>query len=88
MSRSSSPASSLLQPGRRAGAVGLIILLLIALPCFLTLPWSIQQYDQQSLEPGDARAAPSLVHPMGTDDLGRSMVWRCLLGGAVSLGIG
>lgn len=33
-------------------------------------------------------AAPSWAEPMGTDELGRSLLWRSLLGGAISLGIG
>ena len=31
---------------------------------------------------------PSLSEPMGTDLFGQSLFWRCLLGGAISLGIG
>ncbi len=31
---------------------------------------------------------PSKLAYFGTDKLGRSMLWRCLLGGAISLGIG
>ena len=30
----------------------------------------------------------SLAEPLGTDELARSMMWRCGLGGAISLGIG
>ena len=30
----------------------------------------------------------SLAEPLGTDALARSMLWRCLLGGGISLGIG
>lgn len=72
-----------------SGRVGGVLLLLGALPCFLTLPWSLSRYDdQRSGEPGMVLASPSWQHPMGTDDLGRSLLWRCLLGGAVSLGIG
>jgi oligopeptide transport system permease protein len=73
----------------RGGVVGGLLLAVIALPCFLTLPWSVDRFDvQRSAEPGKLLAPPSLAEPMGTDALGRSMLWRCLLGGAVSLGIG
>ena len=72
-----------------AGRWGALILLLIALPCFVTLPWSLSRYDrQQSHDLNRVLAAPSVAEPMGTDELGRSLLWRCLLGGAVSLGIG
>ncbi len=73
----------------KAGTVGAVLLLAIALPCFLTLPWSVSRYDvQRSGEAGMVLAGPSLGEPLGTDDLGRSVLWRSLLGGAVSLGIG
>ncbi len=36
----------------------------------------------------DVLAAPSRVHPMGTDDLGRDLFARVLYGGRVSLGVG
>ncbi len=72
-----------------AGGFGLLLFCVIALPCFVTLPWSVSRYDvQRTYEAGMVLAAPSLAEPMGTDDLGRSLLWRCLLGGAVSLGIG
>ena len=73
----------------RAGVTGAVLLLMIALPCFLTLPWSVSRYDvQRSGEAGKVLAGPSVAEPLGTDDLGRSVLWRSLLGGAVSLGIG
>ena len=81
----------LLHLGKRRGGgrIGLLLLVLIALPCFLTLPWSVSRYDvQRSDVPGKLLAPPSWSEPLGTDDLGRSLLWRCLLGGAISLGIG
>ena len=80
-------------PRLSAGRLGGVLLLLIALPCFVTLPWSLNRYDAQRIGAGpgaEARQnlAPSWSEPMGTDDLGRSLLWRCLLGGAISLGIG
>ena len=153
-------------PRLTAGGTGAVILLLIAAPCLLTLPWSLQRYDIQVFQP---RMAPTLdvistlknppavaseiqgtveyrtddkaewqavtqgktlgpggkvrvsesgsaslqlgdtlidiaagtTHDLGTpyspmfadmimgsDELGRSVFWRCMLGGAISLGIG
>jgi oligopeptide transport system permease protein len=72
------------------GTFGAIVLLSVVLPCILTLPWSIREYDRQRLT-GDNAAplrSPELSYPMGTDLLGRSLLWRCMLGGAISLGIG
>ena len=78
------------RPRITAGPVGAVVLLLIAVPCFVTLPWSVSRYDEQNLGDigEDTRRPPSLAEPMGSDGLGRSLLWRCLLGGAVSLGIG
>ena len=75
-------------PAIGTGLIGLITLLAIAVPCLVTLPWSLSYYDVQRLEGDVALAPPSLAEPMGTDLLGRSVLWRCLLGGAVSLSIG
>lgn len=72
-----------------SGWIGGVLLALIALPCFVTLPWSLSRYDEQrSHQVEKILASPSLAEPMGTDDLGRSVLWRSLLGGAISLGIG
>ncbi len=66
--------------------IGLAILAAIALPCFVTLPWATSRFDAQQL--GESLSPPSLAYPMGSDYLGRSLLWRCLLGGSISLGIG
>ncbi|MEM9882425.1 MAG: ABC transporter permease [Planctomycetota bacterium] len=72
-----------------SGRVGAVLLALIALPCFVTLPWSVSRYDRQrSADLAMIEAPPSWAEPMGTDGLGRSLLWRTLLGGAISLGIG
>jgi oligopeptide transport system permease protein len=68
--------------------VGLVVLLALALPCYLTLPWSMRQYDRQELTSEAILASPTVTQPMGSDQLGRPVVWRVLLGGAVSLTIG
>ncbi len=68
--------------------VGAAVLLAIALPCLLTLPISLKLYRGAAGDEARAREAPTWSQPMGRDALGRSVMWRCLLGGAVSLGIG
>ena len=89
---STSPLLAL--PRISAGRIGLGVLLLIALPCVLTLPWSMERYTLSVIEASQLKIgeelsqAPSIEHPMGTDVIGRSLLWRCLLGGAISLGIG
>lgn len=71
------------------GSLGAILFAAIALPCFLTLPWSLSRYDVQNTETlAMQNAPPSWSQPMGTDELGRSLLWRSLMGGAISLGIG
>src|SRR5690554_4848863 len=72
--------------GQTVGLLGLVVLLAVAVPCFVTLPWSLQRYDVPMLgEAGaDPQRPPSLGEPFGADRLGRSLLWRCLLGGAIS----
>jgi oligopeptide transport system permease protein len=70
------------------------VLLLIFLLCTLTLPWTLRPgnplyFDHQN--PALARMAPQASEPwrwFGTDPLGRPMLGRSLLGGAISLTIG
>jgi oligopeptide transport system permease protein len=76
-------------PRLRTGGLGLVLLLAIGLPCLVTLPWSLANYDAQHLAGGvEPSQRPGWSQPMGTDALGRSVLWRCLLGGAISLSIG
>ena len=75
-------------PRLSAGWVGGVLLTLIAVPCFATLYWSLGNYDTHRIAEGLALQGPSLAEPMGTDLFGRSLMWRCLLGGAISLGSG
>ncbi|MBN1435688.1 MAG: ABC transporter permease [Sedimentisphaerales bacterium] len=73
----------------RAAIVSLIILTLIVLTCVVTIGHSATQYQSQNLDYN--RHAPQLkvdFAPFGYDTLGRNMLWRCLFGGLVSLGIG
>ena len=110
-------------PRLTAGWFGTALFVLIALPCFLSLYWTLgtppnseagQWYNDLRLEesaqeqpwgsvtytrtlplPDDAPedAEPEVktfsgFEPMGTDQEGRSLFVRCLLGGAISLGVG
>ncbi|MFI4862521.1 MAG: hypothetical protein ACIAXF_17790, partial [Phycisphaerales bacterium JB063] len=100
-------------PRLTAGRFGAVLLLLIALPCFLTIPWTLgspnyteadkgTRFNDQRLDdsaqlqpPGTITFQPEeggetyrFFEPLGTDHIGRSLLVRCLLGGAISLGIG
>ena len=69
--------------------ISLILLMCILLACLMSLPISSEQYQSQQLELN--RQPPGLkaqFAPFGYDALGRNMLWRCLYGGCLSLGIG
>jgi len=70
----------------RAALASLLTLLAIALACFGTLGWSTPRMRAQDL--AAARQPPSPQHPLGTDEVGRSLLWRILYGGAISLSLG
>ena len=73
----------------RPAIVSLVVLGVIVLACVVTVHWSGQEYQQQQLDYN--RQGPRLAGtfaPFGFDNLGRNMLWRCLFGGLVSLGIG
>jgi oligopeptide transport system permease protein len=70
-----------------------VMLFIILGCCLATLPWTVNSasslyYDGQSQKM--ARLAPEsrVAGWMGRDNLGRSLLSRCLLGGLISLGIG
>jgi oligopeptide transport system permease protein len=73
---------------------GGIVLGIVVLACVVTLPWTLGPgssiyYENAQLD--HARQPPSLgsvSHWLGTDTQGRSLLGRCLLGGAISLAIG
>ncbi|MEO0477386.1 MAG: ABC transporter permease [Planctomycetota bacterium] len=117
-------------PRLTAGRFGTTLFLIIALPCFLSLFWTLGappnqgkgqhyndlRYDTKVIQDGQEveieiqEQAPGRVQytrtitpkegepveiktfaafePMGTDQQGRSLFIRCLLGGAISLGVG
>ena len=70
------------------------LLLMIFGVCVLTLPWTLRSgtalhYDNQYFT--TSLAEPTLSSPVlwfGADQLGRPLMGRCLVGGAISLAIG
>ena len=64
---------------------GAVIVVMLA-ACVGSLPYTLDHYDNQVL--ADKLIAPGDQYLMGSDRLGRSVLVRCLLGGAISLGIG
>ncbi len=84
----------LLSSGRIVAGGGVLLLILLA--CVGSLPWTIGSAGDGTLHYDRQDAAASLIEPtagamqhwMGTDKLGRSLLGRCLAGGAISLFIG
>lgn len=70
----------------RAAMLSAALLLLLLVGSFGALPWSVRGMRTQQLQA--ARQPPSSTHPLGTDEVGRSLLWRMLYGGAVSLSLG
>ncbi|MFW6154368.1 MAG: ABC transporter permease [Planctomycetota bacterium] len=76
----------------RSAMVAVVVLGAIVLACVGTLPWTTAEvdgqvrYDRQAA--GPILAPPTAELPMGTDNLGRSVLVRLLYGGAISLAIG
>ncbi len=70
------------------------IFLAIALPCLLTLPWTMNPasswyYDAQyALTPRTPPGEGGLLGLFGSDMLGRSILTRSLVGGVISLAVG
>lgn len=68
------------------GVIGTALVLLfvamaILAPLFIPLEWTTQINVRARLQP------PSPAHPFGTDQLGRELLWRVLLGATTSLKI-
>ncbi len=70
----------------RAAVAGAAVLLFMLAVCGVTLRWSAPEMRRQQLSA--ARQPPSRSQPLGTDELGRSLLWRTLYGGALSLSLG
>jgi peptide/nickel transport system permease protein len=68
----------------RAAAMGVLVLLLLA-TAVLAAPVSPYNPDRANLP--QRFQPPSLVHPFGTDDLGRDELTRTLVGGQISMAV-
>jgi oligopeptide transport system permease protein len=88
--RSASPWAVALRTGRVV--VGGGVLLAVLLACLATLPWTLRgdppDYARQAA--GDVRKPPAGAPRawLGYDNLGRSLLARCLIGGTISLAVG
>ena len=67
----------------RFAIVNLVLLGFIVLFC--AFPGMITSYDPNELSLTDRFAQPSLLHPFGTDDMGRDLLSRVLYGGRVTI---
>ncbi len=73
----------------RAAVVGAVALLLLILFCFVApYLWRINPNTTNALSVSSTLAGPTLVHPFGTDDVGRDTLARAMYGGRVSLLVG
>lgn len=70
----------------RLAVASIAVFSVVALAC-LAAPL-IAPYEFDAIDLDSVREAPSLEHPMGTDDLGRDLFTRVLYGGRVSILIG
>jgi oligopeptide transport system permease protein len=70
----------------RMAQIGGVLFITITLLCFLGPLFSSYTFDQQDLAYGPQ--PPSAEHWFGTDDLGRDLFVRILIGGRISIGVG
>jgi peptide/nickel transport system permease protein len=72
--------------GNRMAIVAVIVLLIIVGFCYLgPLLWHVSA---NATDPLSIMAAPSFHHPLGTDDIGRDVLARLMVGGQISLQVG
>jgi peptide/nickel transport system permease protein len=69
-------------PGALVGSVVLLVIILSVTFAFLS------PYDPEKSDIANRYQPPSLVHPFGTDGLGRDLLTRVLYGGRISLFVG
>ncbi|HZD22616.1 MAG TPA: ABC transporter permease [Acidimicrobiia bacterium] len=72
---------------RHKGAVASLILLAIIVVVTLLGP-IVYGVDEYAIDTANASASPSIDHPLGTDNLGRDVLARVLVGGRISLSVG
>jgi len=72
---------------RHKGAMGGLVVLTIIVLATLLGP-IVYSVDPFFIETANASAGPSLEHPLGTDNLGRDVLARLLVGGRISLAVG
>jgi peptide/nickel transport system permease protein len=70
----------------RMAVLGAFLLLLIS-GLVILAPW-VTPYEPNELDIPNRLQSPTLIHPMGTDELGRDVFTRVLYGGRISLTIG
>lgn len=71
----------------RAATVGLVMLVLLVLFCFVG-PYISGHNQPNLLHPADSDLPPTLQYPLGTDDVGRDQLARAMFGGQISLLVG
>jgi peptide/nickel transport system permease protein len=71
---------------QRPARIALVVLLLLAILA-ITAPL-VTPFGPDSIDLANRRAAPSLTHWFGTDELGRDVLTRSLFGARISLAIG
>jgi len=72
-----------------SAAASLILLASLLLACFSApLIGAVLNIDATSIDLFNITAAPSVIHPLGTDEIGRDLLMRLLDGGQVSLTVG
>ncbi len=70
----------------KVAVMGVFLLILIT-GLVILAPW-VTPYEPNELDIRNRLQAPTLTHPMGTDELGRDVFTRILYGGRISLTIG
>ncbi len=70
---------------RLAVAGGIVVLMLFIIAIFASL---ISPYDPNAIDKKHVLEPPSLKHPFGTDELGRDIMSRVILGSRISLSVG
>src|SRR5512142_3266546 len=74
--------------GRRQMQFGAAVVLLMVAAALLAPLLAPYPYDRYDLGPGRQNLGPTLGHWLGTDDLGRDLLSRLLMGARVSLAVG